>query len=197
MHRFDKQYVSGLFENLSDVLEPVCSWSITFLEMSTAVNTLSDVEFSLLVQILQQDFSSFVVADAAELWCDGLQCLLHLLRHSFVTTVQEAAHTKQACHYEWIFPFAHVYTALSRRHINHIHFLWTDLQSTMAPLLTFTQLFSLSVPTVSTNILPNRSDARREREGDRKWEFLIFYPLFNSIRVFVLTNTKKQKSYLV
>lgn len=46
---------------------------------------------SLLVQILQQDFSSFVVAEAAELWFDGLQSLLHLCRHRLVTAVQEAA----------------------------------------------------------------------------------------------------------
>lgn len=38
----------------------------------------------------------------------------------------------------------------------------TDLQSTMAPLLTFTQLFILSVPTVSTRILPNRSEMVRD-----------------------------------
>lgn len=41
-----------------------------------------------------------------------------------------------------------------------------NLQSTMAPLLTLAQLFSLSVPTVSTSILPNRSErAKRETDG--------------------------------
>lgn len=34
----------------------------------------------------------------------------------------------------------------------------TDQQSTIAPLLTLIQLFSLSVPTVSTSILLKRSE---------------------------------------
>lgn len=38
----------------------------------------------------------------------------------------------------------------------------TDLQSTMAPLLTLTQLFSWFVPTVSTSILLNRSEMSTE-----------------------------------
>lgn len=40
----------------------------------------------------------------------------------------------------------------------------TDLQSTMAPLLTLTQLFRLSAPTVSTSILPNRSERADETD---------------------------------
>lgn len=36
----------------------------------------------------------------------------------------------------------------------------TDQQSTIAPLLTLIQLFSLSVPTVSTSILLKRSEGR-------------------------------------
>lgn len=50
----------------------------------------------------------------------------------------------------------------------------TDLQSTMAPLLTLTQLFSLSVPTVSTSILLNLSvggtstGRRKETQGNRR-----------------------------
>lgn len=42
----------------------------------------------------------------------------------------------------WIFGWAHC-----------VHQVYTDLHSTMAPLLTLTQLFRLSVPTVSTSIL--------------------------------------------
>lgn len=62
-----------------------------------ATNTLGRVFWtspvkSLLVQILQQDFSSLVVADAVELRCDGLQCCFHLCGHRRLTAVQEAAY---------------------------------------------------------------------------------------------------------
>lgn len=52
-------------------------------------------EKGLLVQILQQDFHAFVVADAAELRPDGLQCRLHLRSHRLVTAVQQTAKRKK------------------------------------------------------------------------------------------------------
>lgn len=60
-----------------------------------------------------------------------------------------------------------------------------NLQSTMAPLLTLAQLFSLSAPTVSTSILPNRSERAtqirhvqgKERERER-WFFSSLKSLF-------------------
>lgn len=77
------------------------SWekeSLLHRKWCTSCHQLVWSHISLLVEILQQDFGSFVVADAAELWRDGLQRLLHLWRHAFVTAVQEAAHTHKHTH---------------------------------------------------------------------------------------------------
>jgi len=54
------------------------------------------LETSLLVQILQQDFDSFVVADAAELRRDGAERRLHLRGHRLITAVQKAANKTEA-----------------------------------------------------------------------------------------------------
>lgn len=52
--------------------------------------------YSLSVQMLQQDFSSFVAAGLFQLCLNGHECVLHFCSRRFVTAVQEAAEKKDS-----------------------------------------------------------------------------------------------------